>query len=739
MRILLLIIFIANTLAIQAQDYLSTPTTNPLLFESERKEKLTERYDTIIFNFDTLSLPFIDDFSADHLPKAFRDLDFSKAKDSTYYKYYLGTSPIQDSLPYSLDSTFIYQIGTTGDTIGVQTNNIIFLNESDLSVYPPTFSPITAFEPYNVFDTIGAGSDTIFFSAFIRQDSIRFYDFPKDTNAWYTDRKVYLNQSFSHNAPTIGMMTFDGLNEFGEPYILDLNQTQVADYLTSVPLDLGAISNPNRVYFSFFYQPKGIAINGPDQGDSLVLEFFNPDTRQWGKAWATDVVDSTEQIDSFIYAIVPVKPIYQKVGFRFRFRAYAQASGAYDNWHIDYIYLDENRDSIPLILNDLGYIRPPSRLLKDYSVMPWWHFKSNPSNYQADSVFTSMRNFRNQNLNVYYRLRLLDTAANSNYYVTPGSNDFLGIQSLGKLNMGYAVNYTYEPDSINGPGTLDAHYNLDLRPSPNDPGQLVTSNDTIKTGIELQNYYAYDDGTAEAGYGVNPILGTDGYVSYISQKFEIPFPDTIGGVYIYFLPTNPDIRNQKFSIMVWRNLNNASVIYQQPETVDPIYTPMNGFVPYMLDSNIEVGQIFYIGIRSVGQNSMNIGYDLNFNNKDKINWSFNGDNWFEPSSRIFNGTLMIRPIFRKKRFEVGIKENSSQNHLSKLEVYPNPAKDVVYLDVSSERRIKSINIYDVSSRLVKTLTERYVVNTSDMNKGVYFINVTLDNDEVLTRKLLVVK
>lgn len=739
MKNCLFILLLANVLFAQAQDFLTTPGSNPRLFSAENTEKLSIRYDSLIFNFDTLGLPFIDDFSSDHLPKAFNELDFAAAKDSTYFRYYIGASPIQDSLPYSLDSTFVYQIGTTGDTISIQTTNVIFLSENDFNQYPPTSKFTTAFQPYTVFDTIGGGSDTVFINTIIRQDSITFFEFPVDTNAWYIDRKAYLNQSFSQQAPTIGMITFDGLNEFGEPYLTDINQTQVADFLTSVPIDLGTISNPGRVYFSFFYQAKGIAIDGPEKGDSLVLEFYNPDTRRWAKAWATDYVDSTGQVDSFLYAIVPVSPAFQKKGFQFRFKAYAQVSGAYDNWHVDYIYLDENRDSIDFIANDLGYIGPPSRLLKDYSVMPWWHFKSNPSGYQADSVFTRIRNFRNQNLNVYYRLRLLDTAANSNYLVTPGSNDFLGIQNLNTLNLGYEVDYDYIPDSINGAGRLDAIYNLDLRPSPTDPGQLVTSNDTIKTGIELQNYYAYDDGTAEAGYGINAVLGSEGYVSYISQKFEIPFPDTIGGVFIYFLPNNPDIRNQKFRVMVWNNLNSGSIIYEQPVTSDPIFTPMNGFVPYMLDSNIEVNQIFYIGIKAIGQNSMHIGYDLNFNNRDKINWSFDGNNWNEPSSRILDGTLMIRPIFRKKRFEVGIDENKLPNRVNRLDIYPNPAHDVAYLNVNKERRIKEINIYDISSRLVKSLLERYVLNTSEFEGGIYFINVTLDNGEILTKKLLITK
>ena len=90
---------------------------------------------------------------------------------------------------------------------------------------------------------------------------------------------------------------------------------------------------------------------------------------------------------------------------------------------------------------------------------------------------------------------------------------------------------------------------------------FITANDTIHTGINLQNYYAYDDGTAEAGYNVNPELSSEGYVVYLAVKHEIPYIDTIGGVQIYFY-LHIRMFKTKFELMVWNNLNSNAVVFK---------------------------------------------------------------------------------------------------------------------------------------------------------------------------------
>lgn len=85
--------------------------------------------------------------------------------------------------------------------------------------------------------------------------------------------------------PTIGVATFDGLNQYGLPY----NKSQitnygVADHLTSKPLDLSGLGAADSVYLSFFYQPQGIG-DWPNAKDSLQVEFLNFQTSEWDVVW----------------------------------------------------------------------------------------------------------------------------------------------------------------------------------------------------------------------------------------------------------------------------------------------------------------------------------------------------------------------------------------------------------------------------------------------------------------------
>ncbi len=733
---LLSVVWVAHLFS---QDYLSVPGSNPHLFEPDQS-KISLQVDSLIYNFDTLSLPFVDDFSENHLPKSLRQVDLSLAKDTVLYKYYQAGSPNLDTSGFRIDTTFYYLIGAGGDTLNTLTNTLIILEEYDINQFPSTKKLKEVYPPYTIFDTISGGSDTLRLASQITQDSARYYILPKDTNAWYTDRKVYINEDFALNPPTIGMATFDGLNEFGLPYILDFNQTQKADFLTSVPIDLSSVSASDEVFFSFYYHPKGLSFDGPDFEDSLVLEFYNPDNNAWSVVWGTPGIENENPLglDTFLYEQIMVEPVFHKQGFRFRFRAYAQGSGAYDHWHLDYIYLDDNRDTVKRPLRDVAYISPPPSLLKDYHAMPWWHFKSDPSTYQADSSFTRIRNLSGQNTNVFFRLAFPDTTTGSNYYFTPPPNSFLVLDSLDTLRLKYDINFDYHPDEVNGSGTFETIYTLDLRPQPNDPKQLILSNDRINAGIQLENFYAYDDGTAEVGYGVEPQLGSEGYVSYMAMRFEIPFSDTIGGAYIYFLPKNPDIRGQSIQITVWNNLNQGSILYQQPELVRPMYTENNGFVPYFFDSSVVVNQVFYIGVKAIGQRSLNIGYDLNTNNRDKMAWSFNGNNWFPPSSGILDGTLMIRPIFRKKRYGIGLNE-AKLEEIPDFYIFPNPARNRVTVQTSGGEKVETIRLYNLSGQLIVQNSQSNHLEFDHLLPGVYLLKVELEGKLFQTRKLLIAK
>ncbi|HRP59618.1 MAG TPA: hypothetical protein PK833_04935, partial [Vicingus sp.] len=55
-------------------------------------------------------------------------------------------------------------------------------------------------------------------------------------------------------------------------------------------------------------------------------------------------------------------------------------------------------------------------------------------------------------------------------------------------------------------------------------------NDTVVSYQVFSNYYSYDDGSAEAGYGI------EGVGAKLANQFTIKKSDTLVGIRIYFNP-----------------------------------------------------------------------------------------------------------------------------------------------------------------------------------------------------------
>nr|MBP6584995.1 T9SS type A sorting domain-containing protein [Flavobacterium sp.] len=63
---------------------------------------------------------------------------------------------------------------------------------------------------------------------------------------------------------------------------------------------------------------------------------------------------------------------------------------------------------------------------------------------------------------------------------------------------------------------------------------------------------------------------------------------------------------------------------------------------------------------------------------------------------------------------------------SKISIYPNPTSSQLNLDIPFDyENFKGI-IYDLSGREVKTFSNPNSIYVSDLNNGLYILNVTLD-------------
>ncbi len=71
---------------------------------------------------------------------------------------------------------------------------------------------------------------------------------------------------------------------------------------------------------------------------------------------------------------------------------------------------------------------------------------------------------------------------------------------------------------------------------------------------------------------------------------------------------------------------------------------------------------------------------------------------------------------------------------SNLKVYPNPAVDVINL--SADKEIKSVTIFDISGKKVKSSTETKQINVSSLAKGTYILQAHYGNGVVENTKII---
>ena len=214
-------------------------------------------------------------------------------------------------------------------------------------------------------------------------------------NLWHQS-SIFVNRTYPINPVTIGVATFDGLDEYGfARNFFQANPSAPSDTLLSQEIDLLAV---DTAYLMFYFQGKGIG-DSPQLNDSLVLEFFS-NTLVWEQVWFS-FGQSMQEFEKVIQIINEPKFLHN--AFQFRFRNYATISGNFDHWHIDYVKVDEFLNSNDTIkLNDVAFVYAATSFLKTYEQMPWTHFKNNEAVEMNDTAAIFLRN-NGAGINIYYQ------------------------------------------------------------------------------------------------------------------------------------------------------------------------------------------------------------------------------------------------------------------------------------------------------------------------------------------------
>lgn len=530
-----------------------------------------------------------------------------------------------------------------------------------------------------------------------------------DLYSYWISNGPFLNKTMAIDPPSLGFLTFDGLDSLGLPYDNTSSFPYgTADFLTSKPINLTGpggndLSVNDSVYLSFFYQAQGHG-DRPEDRDSLVLQFYAPQDRQWTTVWSSAgaALGPFQEVKLYIN-----QPRFLKNGFRFRFYNYATLSGNFDHWHLDYIYLDKNRKRIEDI-KDWAVVEPIVSYIRPFTMMPWKHFQESPSQFILDTVKLRMRNLSTTTDISRARYKVYNGNA-LNYFYQSTENLFSSVPSRAFYTIPLTV--SSPPNNFNFPSDTAYRKYFKIVHHAFSTQDVYRANDTLVHEQFFDTFYAYDDGTAEKTYNANR-PGTD-----IQVEFATPVADTLRAVLINFLNTFEVLGFQQVNIRVYKNLNSTPLWESGP--IDVIYQPAGKFTRYKIDGGLALEGTFYIGWQQLGQDKTYVGFDVNTNNKQRNFYSYLG-NWYNSD---FDGTLLVRADFGSGDLEpLPVAELATGN--LRWNIFPNPTRDALHV-ITENPTPAQLQLWDVQGRMLysQTITGKAVIDISHLRKGIYIVHL----------------
>ena len=561
-----------------------------------------------------------------------------------------------------------------------------------------------------------------------------------DSTKWLNNQ-VYINNHFPIQPPTLNVATFDVLDANGIPYRGTINKdlSTFGDSLVSQPINLkDSVGVPytlsDSIILSFFYQPNGNGYHLNSE-DSLRLSFKAEDST-WVQVWS--VAGQSNSAD-FAQVLIPIKDVkFLHKGFQFAFSTYTRQVGNANHWHLDYVVLDENRSVTIDWYNDYAIQSIPSSLLKNYYTMPYEHFKVNLVSETAPSVTFRASNLLNIGKNILVRHEATsdgNTLVSTNFI--DNSNNILA-QSSAERTLPI-FNFA----NLSGSKPVIIHT---VSVQENGVVNDYKENDNITVQLEFEDYYAYDDGSAERGFGFDQNTNPSNIEGQIALGFNVLKQERLYAIATYFNEAVFDVTSRRFRYRIWKNLAGvdgaaADELIYESELQVPDYNSANGertFSAHYLDTNLILSPgKYYIGWWQPEIFNLNVGWDMNFGNTQNPNrpnpmlYYNTFDIW--SNSGVPDGTLMMRPHFGDSvGIYLGVPEQQVNN--KQIKVYPNPASSIVHLTAE----FAQVSLYTMSGVLLKSEQNKTSLAVNDVPEGLYYLRLVNEKGELFTSKIVII-
>ncbi|GGG34409.1 hypothetical protein GCM10011378_08520 [Hymenobacter glacieicola] len=566
-----------------------------------------------------------------------------------------------------------------------------------------------------------------FFDDFARQPEGQ-----PDAQRWATAGGALVNNRYPRRPPTKNVATLDGLDAQGRArgpvsFIGD------ADSLVSQPLDLSALRASDNAYLSFFWQA-GTIFGPPAPSGSrpiaLYVDFLDRD-QQWQQVWQLRSPGDTTNFRFKALAVNQERFFHSAFQFRFRVSGYLFSNR--DAWSVDYVRLDRNRTATDSTYRDIAISRALPSALKRYTAMPVAQFNQNPTSELTDRTGTTANN--------------LDIGPAPTPVTWTGTLEVLpGGPSSQFLTGGVSLDANSRQEPVVG-NVRTATVPLTSAPKflrqrfrllTNETNPLTQPNDTITRTTELSNYFAYDDGTAEASVTL-PTAST-GPASYLALRFDVNQPDQIRAIRLY--PVLATAGGRTITLNIWDDDGTGKPTVTPKATKSytvPTSLPAGQrFVEVAFDAPVPVSTRFYAGYgQAASTQFVEFGLDLNNSSPpgylllNALNtWSVNNTaTTYRPA-----GALMLRPVTGSTVTGTAAPAEVAATY----QLYPNPtAGGAVQVQ---GRYVRAVTL-DALGRVVweQPAAERGQAQLTlpALAPGLYFVRLTLPDGLTVTKRLSV--
>ena len=441
----------------------------------------------------------------------------------------------------------------------------------------------------------------------------------------------------------------------------------------------------------------------------------------------------------FKQVMIPIRDLkFFRDDFYFRFYNYASIVSSSlpsnrsneDNWSIDFVYLNINRSIDDTDYPMICFSGQQPSFFNRYQSVPYRQYRVTPYTLTREKLEIGIANLDgiDHEASYYYTVQQIGGGHHYTHTLNPANihpfktHGFLQCSEKSELpacpDVGELFAISMDYDSVS---YQISHYLYDSTTNP----PLV---DSMVYRLGMYNYYAYDDGIPELGFGVRPAGGR------FAVRFDIADFDTIQGVQMLFNHTLNDANNKYFDIVIWKDANGkpGEEVYrlenQRPQWQEQIYR----FNYYKFDKTVAMSGTFYIGIEQQSDDLINIGFDTSI---DNIEYNFvNTNGSWQQSSK--HGSLMIRPVVGASYY-IGVEENGPMTGSGTLVVYPNPVSNILHIE--SDINGGQMCIYDLMGRKVFSSEYQTLVPVDYLTNGIYLLSVTTNEGQVINQKFIIRK